>query len=47
MCLHNVFLLIQNSDLEESIMQQDNDRFDSAVYQASKKPLIGQLNVQN
>ena len=39
--------LCQNSDLEESIMQQDNDRYDSAIYQASKKPLIGQLNVQN
>ena len=32
--------LCQNSDLEESIMQQDNERFDSAIYQASKKPLI-------
>ena len=28
-------------------MQQDNERFDSAIFQASKKPLIGQLNVKN
>ena len=38
--------ICENSALEESIMQKNNERYDSAIYEASKKPLIGRLSTQ-